>query len=793
MNTNLQHEKILYLYSQALENSDFETISAIFEQAADDPALKTLLFELDAFYQMEFPVEQQIQEALPMSEPHTQLLESTNGHHPIAVPVRRKVVKLPIKNRHWLLRMAGIMIVFIATVILYRDLSTPSDEVYVELTPSFAGSPITSANATQLTQIQQYGDGYANGALWTPDGEHIIAFGTTGIQIYEPDRLGDEPMISINTDSAVNNAHLSADGTLLATVHNDGTVRIFDMDSHQQIQSIQANNRSLREVAISPDGRMVATGGAYHDSPAGLWSVENGRKIFTFEQSLTTVKDIVFSPDGEMIAWAGLGQPFLSGIFMDREELEDQLVQRDVIYLMNLSSRKSHIIGDTNWDITSLQFSPDGTKLLALTGYNANKFYMWDIENTTPKLLQSVSLNDAINTTPYDGFFYTNRTIQFYSDTTFSLIHVEAVDNTVSISNWDTETGDFEEIIEFPDTTDLFSGNNLSQVILSFAFSPDRSRVLASYNEGSLLVADLNNRQVISALESNYDYSQSFVISPDSSTLAIGSGNVVQVWDIESNEMIASREITGSYYVALAFFPDGEQLAIAHQRTNENNYQPLEVWNFVTDEVEYINNVRFSADQRSVAMNSDGTSIAFLSQNSTLRLYDMDADEVIQLVRSNITDPTVGNEAEVLFKPNDRLLAYAYGDTLIHIVNSDGDEVALLSGNSNAVNDIAFSPDGRYLTAVNQDGYWLMWDTQTWEEASFNDVGAAYSVDFSADGSLIAIGGTYEITLWDTETHEIAATIDGHTRAITDIEFSDDGSLLVSQSTDGTTRLWAIE
>ena len=48
---NLHDEKTLYLYSCALEDGDFETIGSILLQAADDPTLRALLFDLEAVYQ----------------------------------------------------------------------------------------------------------------------------------------------------------------------------------------------------------------------------------------------------------------------------------------------------------------------------------------------------------------------------------------------------------------------------------------------------------------------------------------------------------------------------------------------------------------------------------------------------------------------------------------------------------------------------------------------------------------------------------------------------------------------
>ncbi|MGH7140424.1 MAG: WD40 repeat domain-containing protein, partial [Pirellulales bacterium] len=152
------------------------------------------------------------------------------------------------------------------------------------------------------------------------------------------------------------------------------------------------------------------------------------------------------------------------------------------------------------------------------------------------------------------------------------------------------------------------------------------------------------------------------------------------------------------------------------------------------------------------------------------------------------------------------------------------------------------SPCGRYLAAAwASRGPVSIWKTATGEKHlelrlwSTEDTGD-YAVDFSADGSKLAVLGHEQVRMWDLSTCQVVASIeapgsktlamtprdnliataglnpatganvtlwdastlvsmrefDGHAQGVSAIAFSPDGKLLVSGDRDGVANLWVL-
>jgi WD40 repeat protein len=71
---------------------------------------------------------------------------------------------------------------------------------------------------------------------------------------------------------------------------------------------------------------------------------------------------------------------------------------------------------------------------------------------------------------------------------------------------------------------------------------------------------------------------------------------------------------------------------------------------------------------------------------------------------------------------------------------------------------------------------------------------AVSSMAFSPDGSLLASASEdMTVRLWDPASGECLGALEGHTDHVLGVVFSPDGSLLASASWDDAVRLWAAQ
>ena len=232
--------------------------------------------------------------------------------------------------------------------------------------------------------------------------------------------------------------------------------------------------------------------------------------------------------------------------------------------------------------------------------------------------------------------------------------------------------------------------------ILHLAMSPDGSQILAAAGDGHLRIFDLATQEMVASHPVHTEWAFTVVIHSDGKLLATGGGDgLVKLWNWP--EITEAGRFTGHTddVHAVGFTPDGRTMVSA------GDDMTVRIWDVATRR--QLHCLEGHDDTiPGLAISPDGRLAATASRDGTIRLWSIERGECVGVLEGHTADVR-----SVAFHPSGRELASASYDGTVRVWREEGSGFGV-QGSVTASTDwafaVAYSPSGDELIATAGDG-----------------------------------------------------------------------------------------
>jgi len=339
----------------------------------------------------------------------------------------------------------------------------------------------------------------------TLDGKHAISGSDDNTLRVWDIESGEEIQILEGHTGWVKAVAVTLDGKHVISGSFDNTLRMWDIVSGEEIQTLRGHTDSVEAIAVTLDGKHAISGS--DDNTLKVWDIKSGEEIQTLEGHTKWVEAVAVTPDNKYV---------ISGS-------DDKTLR---VWDIESGEEIQTLEGHTNW-VTAVAVTPDGKH--ATSGSRDNTIRVWDIESgeEIQTLVGHTRLVNAIAVTP-DGKHAISG----------------SMDKTLKV--WDIGSG--EEIQTLVGHTSWVN---------AVAVTPDGKHVISGSMDNILRVWHIKSGEEIQTLEGHTDLVRTVTVTPNGKHAISGSNDkTLRLWDIETGQTIASFSGDGPLHTC-AISPDG--------------------------------------------------------------------------------------------------------------------------------------------------------------------------------------------------------------------------------------------
>ena len=550
--------------------------------------------------------------------------------------------------------------------------------------------------------------------------------------------------------SNAEDAAFSADGARLLAVCTGGDVIMWDVAEAKEVLRVNTGGSERPSVAFSPQGEAFASSGG--EGSVKVWDASTGALLARFVGHEGAVRSVCYTPDGQ-----GLVSGSADG----------------TIRIWNAASGEVlHVVDLGNTEVQCVAVEATGTRGAAACA--DGRIVVFDpVGGQTVRELEGH---------PTNLHFGVSGTIQIAFRPGHAQLASCGCDDTAKL--WDYDTGAL-----------LHTIRGHVQKVWSVSFSPDGATLATASHDRKVKFWDPDT-----GLEKNSGIGVTSAVlrtlfSPDGTRLAIVGNMVARIWD--AGKPFGTHHLRGhtADVNAVAFSPDGRILASGAGHWSAGGDTRAILWDSASRKPVHILEGH-TEPVYCVAFHPNGKWVTTSGSDHRVITWDVATGGKVREFSADIHKNGVRS---IAYSPDgNQLISGGWdeqGETTSKAViwnAATGTLLHALEGHEEVIDSVDWSEDGRLVASACRDGKVRTWDPITGNLVSQLETseGWAYGLAFDPRGDRMAVA--YEsgtVLIWGSTSGEIVQRMNGHTIRVNAVEYSPDGTRLVSCDNGGS-NVW---
>ena len=586
--------------------------------------------------------------------------------------------------------------------------------------------------------------------------------------------------ISINTSLQVLALELSNDAFTIVASHNDGTLRLWDAETGEQMGRTSAYPSMIRKISLTHDGSTLLTVGGkanglkkillnkikskiiltHHNAAINVLAMDRDKTILVAGSEDARISICMIQNMEVKSVLKGHSKGITNLVFGDSNTLISASSDR-TLRVWNIKEEKSYIIFD-GVDINDILYHDCENAIIASCSDSKLRVFSLEEKKLKNQYNCDTCLTKIIRN--YNGnFLYAGDSdgnlLEYDLETLIEKRRVHSDwDSVIALAISHNDSRLFSSccsssniVIKIYNTQDFTLINKMYghlKAITSIVINSKSTRIFSGSCDSKIMIWDALNFKKIGEFKGHTDAIRSLVLDSNEDSIFSGSDDKsIRGWNLKDSRKIPFLEGHSHKILKIAISPNNEFLVSGDENDS------LLVWDIIQNKLRFsLKNSNGSNRIQGLGITNDNLRIVVCNEKGKVVVWDLKTGVKIQefeeLDKETVSRMILSNELK-------EKAIISYSDFSIRTLDL---EVSMINkrflGHKGIISDIVMTQDWKKMASVADDGKLIIWDYHK-QEIIQNINEKATVLVLNCDNTFLISGFMRKFTIFNFRNLEI--------------------------------------